>query len=392
MIKKVALVIIILLTCGCSSKTYLKDDKNISINYPNTNISVLDEEISKYINKVYFKFKKNPKGVKLDISYSYKDVNEDVVNISLKVHTVADKSLYKIKTFTYDKKKEKFLSMEDIVRDIEAFDYDIKKKLIEKYSDTDIEYLNSISLDYFEFDDDILRVFLYGNVSNNKDIIHLDIPLNSLDLTFSIYDDTYFSIKKKDIDLDDKVVALTFDDGPSKYTGMVLDVLKKYKACATFFVVGEKALYNGEYLRRMLKEGSEIGNHSYDHKVLTNMSESEFKNEVNNTQEVIKNITGYTPTLFRPTYGGYTNRLKEYTELSFVLWDVDSRDWKVKSRDKIINNVIPYVKSGSIVLFHDNHEYALNSLDDIVFSLKKDGYKFVTVSELLEFKRLREEA
>ena len=140
----------------------------------------------------------------------------------------------------------------------------------------------------------------------------------------------------------------------------------------------------------MLEEGSEIGNHSYDHKLLTRLSKEEFQDEINNTQEAIKKITGFTPTLFRPTYGGYTNTLKSYTDLKFVLWDVDSLDWKVKSKTKILKNVLPNVKSGSIILMHDNHRYALDALEDIITNLKSDGYKFVTVSELLELKNLRE--
>ena len=124
---------------------------------------------------------------------------------------------------------------------------------------------------------------------------------------------------------------------------------------------------------------------------MTRLSEEEFKEDLNKTQEVIKKITGFTPKVFRPTYGGYTSKIKKYTDLSFVLWDVDSRDWEVKKKNKILKNVLPNVKSGSIVLMHDNHEYSLKALDTMIKELKADGYKFVTVSELLECKNLKEE-
>ena len=84
--------------------------------------------------------------------------------------------------------------------------------------------------------------------------------------------DTYLSIKRKNVSLDDKVVAITFDDGPSKYTEKILDILKKYDASGTFFLIGNKVEFYGDTLRRMLEEGSEIGNHSYDHKLLTRLS------------------------------------------------------------------------------------------------------------------------
>ena len=94
--------------------------------------------------------------------------------------------------------------------------------------------------------------------------------------------------------------------------------------------------------------------------------------------------------MFRPTYGGYNNRLKGYTDLKFVLWDIDSRDWKVKSKERILNNILPYVKPGKIVLMHDNHVYSVNVLEDLIKNLKNNGYKFVTVSELLEIKKIKE--
>ena len=226
------------------------------------------------------------------------------------------------------------------------------------------------------------------------DILYLDIPLDSLDLMVdkeeSVDEKVYLSVKKKSISLDDKVVALTFDDGPSKYTKNILDILKKYDACATFFLVGNRVSFYGDDLKRMLMEGSEIGNHSYDHKLLTRLSKEEFLEEVSKTQEAIIKETGFTPTLFRPTYGGYTNALKSYTDLTFVLWDVDSRDWQVKDKDKILKNVLPNVKSGSIVLMHDGLPYGLNALEDVLETLKSKGYKFVTISELLELKKLRE--
>lgn len=161
--------------------------------------------------------------------------------------------------------------------------------------------------------------------------------------------------------------------------------------CATFFLIGNKVDFYGDTLQRMLKEGSEIGNHSYDHKLLTRVSENEFKDEINKTNEAIKKVTGFTPALFRPTYGGYSNALKSYTNLKFVLWNVDSRDWQVRNTEGILRNVVPNVRSGSIVLMHDNHEYAVNALDEVIEQLQKENYKFITVSELLELKSLREE-
>lgn len=394
--KKYLLFVLIILICGCQQRPLIKNVKGkVSINYPITNINALDDAISSYINNIYKEFKNNDsENSTLDISYTYKDINDDIINISLSSEIKVGKTIHKIKTFTYNKKTDMFLTMEDIVRDVDVLDYDVKRLLLQKYRDVDIEYLSNVSLEYFKIDDENLTIYFNPTkIESNSEVIYLDIPLNSLQLLIDLdkeRDDTYISIKKKDISINDKVVALTFDDGPSKYTNKILDVLKKYKAYATFFVVGNKAYFQGDVLRRMLSEGNEIGNHSYDHKRLNNLSESEFKDEINKTQEIIKDLTGFTPTLFRPTYGGYTKKLMSYTDLTFVLWDVDSRDWAVKSKEKILENVLPYVKSGSIVLMHDNHKYALDSIEDIIKELKGKGYKFVTVSELLKLKSMGE--
>lgn len=401
--KFVFFLIICLLISGCENEPEIlteieNKDALVSINYPVTEVSALDEAISSYINKVRAEFKNSDYDGKpeLNISYTYKEVNDEVINVSILTEIVTDKTVSKIKTFTYNKKSEKFLTMEDIVDDLDVLDYDIKKELLSKYQDADMDYLSNVSYDFFTMDDENLTIYFNPTQlkDTNDELVYLDIPLDSLNLLIDVdreeNTNTYLNFKKNTINEEDKVVALTFDDGPSKYTKDILDILKKYDACGTFFLIGNKVSFYGEVLREMLSEENEIGNHSYDHKYLTRLSEEEVKDEINKTQDEIKRVTGYTPTLFRPTYGGYNNTLKSYIDLTFVLWDVDSRDWSVKSTEGIMYNVFKDVKSGSIILFHDNHEYSVNALPSVIKELKKQGYKFVTVSELLELKKLWE--
>lgn len=401
--KFVFFLIICLLISGCENEPEIlteieNKDALVSINYPVTEVSALDEAISSYINKVRAEFKNSDYDGKpeLNISYTYKEVNDEVINVSILTEIVTDKTVSKIKTFTYNKKSEKFLTMEDIVDDLDVLDYDIKKELLSKYQDADMDYLSNVSYDFFTMDDENLTIYFNPTQlkDTNDELVYLDIPLDSLNLLIDVdreeNTNTYLNFKKNTINEEDKVVALTFDDGPSKYTKDILDILKKYDACGTFFLIGNKVSFYGEVLREMLSEGNEIGNHSYDHKYLTRLSEEEVKDEINKTQYEIKRVTGYTPTLFRPTYGGYNNTLKSYIDLTFVLWDADSRDWSVKSTEGIMYNVFKDVKSGSIILFHDNHEYSVNALPSVIKELKKQGYKFVTVSELLELKKLWE--
>ena len=405
MLKKMIIFLFITLCmCGCNKDTdvysFTDEDKKISINYPVTGIGKLDDAISSYIYNVKNDYNKkygNKKNTELNISYSYKKINDNVVSVGLLTNIYTGKNIYKIKTYAYDENIGKFLSIDNIVSDLDVLDYDVKTEILNKYRDADMDFLASFSYDYFTIDGENLTVYFNPEDIGDEydEVIYLDIPLNTLDLLFDTQSETdnnlYFDLKKRNIDPDNKVIALTFDDGPSKYTNEIIDILKKNNAVATFFVVGNRLSFYEDTLKNMLNTGNEIGNHSYSHKWLNRLSKDEFILEINNTQNEVKRITGYTPKIFRPTYGGYSDKLKSYTDLTFVLWDVDSNDWKVKNADKIYDNITKNTFDGSIVLMHDNHRYAAESLDKVNKKLKEEGYSFVTVSELLEVKKLRNE-
>jgi peptidoglycan/xylan/chitin deacetylase (PgdA/CDA1 family) len=189
-----------------------------------------------------------------------------------------------------------------------------------------------------------------------------------------------------------KCVALTFDDGPHpKYTPEILDILKKYGAKATFFVVGSNALLYPDIVKSEAEQGHEIGNHTFSHPDLKKISASDFIDEVRKTSDVIYNITGKTPKLFRPP-GGYLNNdiVKEIIECDGkpVLWSwrQDTRDWACPSADCIVETVIENLKDGDIILFHDYNAGSSPTpvaLERILKELSEDGYRFVTVSELM---------
>ena len=186
------------------------------------------------------------------------------------------------------------------------------------------------------------------------------------------------------------VIALTFDDGPSKYTNKILQLLKENDACATFFVVGNKVQGYSNTINTMLKNGNEVGNHSYSHKWLSRLSSNSIKDEINLTQNVIKSVSGYTPKLLRPTYGEVNKKLRNSTDLKIILWDVDTKDWKLKSSEVIAKRALNSIEDGDIVLMHDIYERTYNALKLIIPTLKEKGYQFVTVSELEEIKLIKE--
>ncbi|MDA2736358.1 polysaccharide deacetylase family protein [Bacillus cereus group sp. Bc015] len=199
-----------------------------------------------------------------------------------------------------------------------------------------------------------------------------------------------------EVNTKEKIVALTFDDGPHPvFTPQILDILAKYNAKAIFFVAGNKVNRFPAILKRQIKEGHEIANHTYTHIYDKNITAAKLTSELNQTDEIIKRITGYKPTLYRPV-GGLHNNLIINTAIQnrklVILWSwhQDPQDWRSPAASKISRYITKGVKPGNIILLHDwnGSEFSkisqtVEALESIMKYLNNNGYKCVTVSELL---------
>lgn len=182
-----------------------------------------------------------------------------------------------------------------------------------------------------------------------------------------------------------KRVALTFDDGPdAKVTPQVLAILKKYDAKATFFMVGTNVSKNPAIVEQVYEAGHEIGNHTWNHPKLTSLSTSAVKQEVDKTSNAIYNAIGQYPTVFRPPYGATNDKVRSVITMPSILWSIDTLDWKHRNADKVLSYVKASAKDGSIILMHDIHQSTANGLENVILYLQKQGYEFVTVSEILQ--------
>lgn len=189
----------------------------------------------------------------------------------------------------------------------------------------------------------------------------------------------------------DKLIALTFDDGPKKNTPVVLDILKKYGARATFFTIGNLVETHRETVKTAAVQGCEIANHSYSHRNLTNIkSIPEMKNEAEKPNKLIMSLTGQTRVLFRVPYAFYNSTILANIDMPIIFWNVDPRDWAYKSSanpasvQKIVNNVVNVAGDGDIVVMHDIYSNSSDALAKIIPAMQKKGYRFVTVSEMFE--------
>jgi peptidoglycan-N-acetylglucosamine deacetylase len=200
------------------------------------------------------------------------------------------------------------------------------------------------------------------------------------------------TVTRVELQSGEKVIALTFDDGPWSHTPQILDILKKYDIKATFFVIGRHIQAHREELRRVAQEGHAIGNHTWNHHYHSVSTETAAA-ELGQTADLLEDVTGIETLMFRPPGGNLTNGLTSYAaqnNYAVVMWSVDSHDYMSSaSVSSIAEKVMGGIHSGAIVLFHDgggNRTATVQALPQILNQLQKQGYRFVTVPELLELK------
>lgn len=198
-------------------------------------------------------------------------------------------------------------------------------------------------------------------------------------------------IGKRVIDPKKKMVAFTFDDGPSEYTNDLLDVFEKYDAVGTFFELGQNVdnlKGASKILKRELSVGCEVGCHSYDHPYfMDTISKSKAKKEVEKGCAAIKKACGQDPTVFRPPGGEIDKKTEAIVGLPSILWSVDSLDWSNRNTAKTVANVMKAGNlDGKVVLMHSLYPSTVRAVNELVPKLEAKGYQFVTVSEMIQYR------
>ena len=411
----------LLLITGCTKqeekvKTMIekKYNTNITIQYPITNISKLDQIVKKDVKEKYQDFLEQQKefveiakDAEFNIDYTYHQVDDHYEIITLRFFsnsTLLSNPLYEISTYVFDTKDHEMKTIKDLISSTETdkLQDKILKELQKKYPDCLLldqvkKELSDISHLHFTFDHENFYFYFdpYEIAAGYFDIMEVSIPIEQIGLTIDLElgesKKTYQPVEKttRIIDPDQKSIAITFDDGPSNYTNEILNVLKKYDASGTFFVIGNKVEIYSDTMRRMVREGNEIGNHSYSHKWLTKLDQEELKEQIQLTQDIVKKVTGVTPRLLRPTYGAVNDKLRNSTSLEVIMWDVDTRDWESHNIDTIVKKTIKNTKDGSIIIMHDTKKQTVNILEQLLKKLEKEDYQFVTVTELKKIKQMR---
>ena len=186
------------------------------------------------------------------------------------------------------------------------------------------------------------------------------------------------------------MISLTFDDGPSQYTPLILDMLQSYGGRATFFVLGNRVAGRPEIVSRIINDGHEIMGHSWDHQNFLHLNRQQIYNQIVNTSNVIYEVTGVRPpSAFRAPFGLINELTRDVSrELGYAIirWSVDPEDWRrPQNADNIYNHIMSHAVDGAIVLLHDIHPTTVEAMYRVIPSLIAKGFDLVTTSELLEY-------
>ncbi|MEU0576277.1 polysaccharide deacetylase family protein [Streptomyces griseoincarnatus] len=183
-----------------------------------------------------------------------------------------------------------------------------------------------------------------------------------------------------------KCIALTFDGNPGEPTDRLMDLLNQYEAPSTFFLEGRRIHKFPDVVRRIAEDGHEIGNHTWTHPVLTDVPGAQIRDELRRTTRAIAGITGSEPTLMRPPQGRTDDRVSEVTKelgMAQVLWTVTAKDYETDDTALITKRVLDGAGRDGIILLHPLHKGTVPAMPSILKALSKQGYTFVTVSQLL---------
>ncbi|MCK2003712.1 polysaccharide deacetylase family protein [[Brevibacterium] frigoritolerans] len=408
-------------------QTYVKDNTKggYSASRPVLHLENIDKQLEAYIKKEIKDYEKkwkasDGKASELNLTYTILHFSKQTITISFdKYEQVEGKKQSGTQIFTYDIPSQQKLSIEDIfatdtdylsvLSDIvfeeltQKEEEGISNSLIKKENKLKAANFNSFSvfkntLVFYVKTDDSTKTH---TIAIKKDLFKDSLldSYQSQDLNEDRVKEwqpkhivAKLPVQNEWIDPSKKVIALTFDDGPHpSHTMSILEDLKKYDGHATFFVLGSRVQHYPEVLQKMLQEGNEIGNHSWDHPQLTRLSKNKIEDQIEKTQDAVKKATGTEPNLVRPPYGAINNNVREYMEeMKVSLWDVDPEDWKERNEKKIVNKVMSKAKDGRVILMHDIYQTSAQAAGKIIKQLHDQGYQLVTISELEKVKKDRE--
>ena len=386
-----------------------QEDESIDCYYqiysPKTGIEILDNEVSSYISQLI----KDTKALYdedsgLNLNYTIEEYLDSVgklvlygysaplSNQDVKVHPVN-------KAFFFTKEDTQLFSFADIFSEegMSAFRELFQDRLFEEAQiDIPLDKLpEGIIESALGFTEEGITLNFDEKVLANTQDKKISISFTWEDIADHLDDDFYKMFKAylprrgRELDPNKPMIALTYDDGPSKFTLPLGELAKENGGLITYFFVGNRLEKFSDSVQKVAEMGHEIGNHTWEHKNLTKGTHDENLKQIMDTSNKVKEITGKGTTLIRPPGGNYNDAVRELSKelkIPLVNWSVDTRDWESKDADKVYHEAMIHAGDGKIILMHDLYESTYEASKRIIPELVARGYQLVTVSELIEYK------
>ncbi|WP_342621309.1 polysaccharide deacetylase family protein [Erysipelothrix sp. P66] len=371
------------------------DDNVMVLHYPTLN----NEKVNTWIEAITAQSKERSKGLsnkdgkKSEIfqDYSIYQVHDKYVTVDIK--TLLNNEITDQISRTYDIETGEFVKATDLFNDLgrKKLISDVRATLTKPKEMDRLSYLKATSLDE-NASISLSDSSVVFTIDGFKDPVSFDLSKITDYFSHSIgsYEKTDGEIPPvyldRGINPKEKLVAFTFDDGPHhRNSKLIMDEMDKYEGQATFFMLGERVNQNPSVVKEIVRRGHQIANHSYTHPDFNSMDIKDVNKEIKDTDDALYKASGLKgPFMVRPPYGNANAAVREGAPVTFVNWSVDSEDWVSRDSQQICNTIDKYKHDGAIILLHDIYESSYEGFKCAAKKLHDQGYKFVTVKELLE--------
>ncbi|AZK44285.1 polysaccharide deacetylase [Erysipelothrix piscisicarius] len=371
------------------------DDNVMVLHYPTLD----NEKVNTWIEAITAQSKERSKGLsnkdgkKSEIfqDYSIYQVHDKYVTVDIK--TLLNNEITDQISRTYDIETGEFVKATDLFNDLgrKKLISDVRATLTKPKEMNRLSYLKATSLDE-NASISLSDSGVVFTIDGFKDPVSFDLSKITDYFSHSIgsYEKTDGEIPPvyldRGINPKDKLVAFTFDDGPHhRNSKLIMDEMDKYEGQATFFMLGERVNQNPSVVKEIVRRGHQIANHSYTHPDFNSMDIKDVNKEIKDTDDALYKASGLKgPFMVRPPYGSANAAVREGAPVTFVNWSVDSEDWVSRDSQQICNTIDKYKHDGAIILLHDIYESSYEGFKCAAKKLHDQGYKFVTVKELLE--------
>lgn len=371
------------------------DDNVMVLHYPTLD----NEKANTWIEAITAQSKERSKGLsnkdgkKSEIfqDYSIYQVHDKYVTVDIK--TLLNNEITDQISRTYDIETGEFVKATDLFNDLgrKKLISDVRATLTKPKEMDRLSYLKATSLDE-NASISLSDSSVVFTIDGFKDPVSFDLSKITDYFSHSIgsYEKTDGEIPPvyldRGINPKEKLVAFTFDDGPHhRNSKLIMDEMDKYEGQATFFMLGERVNQNPSVVKEIVRRGHQIANHSYTHPDFNSMDIKDVNKEIKDTDDALYKASGLKgPFMVRPPYGNANAAVREGAPVTFVNWSVDSEDWVSRDSQQICNTIDKYKHDGAIILLHDIYESSYEGFKCAAKKLHDQGYKFVTVKELLE--------